>query len=90
MSLSTPVAPAPDTPQSWVSKSPDTCGGEARIRNTRITVWGLVAWKRQGLSDAEIMEAVEGLRPADLNAAWEYEDSHMEEIDRAIRENEAD
>ncbi len=73
---------------SWISKKPDRCGGDACVRDTRITVWGLVAYRRLGLSDAEILRAVQGLTPADLEAAWEYAAANAEEIDRAIRENE--
>jgi len=73
---------------SWISKQPDRCGGEACVRNTRITVWGLVAYRRLGLSDADILKAVQGLAPADLEAAWEYAAANAEEIDRAIRANE--
>ena len=25
---------------SWISKKPDRCGGDACVRDTRITVWG--------------------------------------------------
>jgi uncharacterized protein (DUF433 family) len=74
---------------SWISKKPDRCGGDACVRETRITVWGLVAYRRLGLSDAEILGAVQGLTPADLEAAWEYAASNAEEIDQAIRANEA-
>jgi uncharacterized protein (DUF433 family) len=73
---------------SWISKKPDRCGGDACVRDTRITVWGLVASRRLGMSDAEIMRAVQGVTPADLEAAWEYAAAHQEEIDEAIRANE--
>ena len=73
---------------TWISKKPDRCGGDACLRDTRITVWGLVAYRRQGLSDAEIMRAVQGLTPGDLEAAWEYAAAHAREIDEAIRTNE--
>jgi uncharacterized protein (DUF433 family) len=76
------------TTASWVSKKPDRCGGDACVRDTRITVWGLVDYRRLGMSDAEILRAVQGLTPADLGAAWEYAAANAEEIDRAIRENE--
>ena len=45
-------------------------------------------YRRLGMSDAEIMQAVQGVSPADLEAAWEYAAAHAEEIDRDIRENE--
>jgi uncharacterized protein (DUF433 family) len=72
---------------SWVSKQPDRCGGDACVRDTRITVWGLAEWRRLGLPDARILEIVQGLTPADLEAAWEYTDAHPQEIDEAIRLN---
>jgi uncharacterized protein (DUF433 family) len=59
------------------------------MRDTRITVWGLVAYQRLGMSDAEILAAVQGLTRADLEAAWEYAAAHRKEIDEAIRANEA-
>jgi type III restriction enzyme len=77
------------TTASWISKKPDRCGGDACVRDTRITVWGLVSYRRLGLSDEGILHAVQGLTPADLEAAWEYAAANEEEIDRAIRDNEA-
>ena len=73
---------------SWISKKPDRCGGDACVRDSRITVWGLVASRRLGMSDGQIMHAVQGVTAADLEAAWEYAASHAEEIDEAIRANE--
>jgi uncharacterized protein (DUF433 family) len=73
---------------SWISKKPDRCGGDACIRDSRITIWGLVAYRRLGMSDSEIMHAVQGVTRADLEAAWEYAAAHAEEIDEAIRVNE--
>ena len=73
---------------SWISRTPDRCGGDACVRDTRIPVWVLVNYRRLGLSDAEILRAYPPLQPADLEAAWEYAASHAEEIDRTIRENE--
>jgi uncharacterized protein (DUF433 family) len=58
------------TTASWISKQPDRCGGDACVRDSRITVWGLLSYRRLGMSDAEILRAVQGLTPADLEAAW--------------------
>jgi uncharacterized protein (DUF433 family) len=77
------------TTASWISKKPDRCGGDACVRDTRITVWGLVAYRRLGVPDAEILQAVQGLTRDDLDAAWEYAAAHEAEIDQAIRDNEA-
>jgi uncharacterized protein (DUF433 family) len=87
-SVSTRLSEPAPTPASWVEKSPGVCGGDARIRKTRITVWGLVERRNLGLSDAEILENLPDLTPADLAVAWDYDAQHREEIDQAIRENE--
>jgi uncharacterized protein (DUF433 family) len=76
------------TDKSWVQKTPDVCGGDACIRNTRITVWGLVEWRKLGLSDEQIRERVVDATQADLDAAWQYYHQHPEEIEQTIRENE--
>jgi uncharacterized protein (DUF433 family) len=73
---------------SWISKKADRCGGDACIRDSRITVWGVVNYRRLGMSDADILNAILGLTPADLEAAWQYAAANSEEIDQAIRENE--
>jgi uncharacterized protein (DUF433 family) len=70
-----------------ITKTPGVCGGNACIRGTRITVWGLVEWRKLGLSDARIQERVQGLTQADLEAAWKYAAAHPDEIDEAIRQN---
>jgi uncharacterized protein (DUF433 family) len=76
------------TTASWISKSSDRFGGDACIRETRIPVWVLVNSSRLGGSTADVLRAYPSLTPADLDAAWEYSAAHMEEIDRAIHENE--
>jgi len=76
--------------QSWIQKTPDVCGGDACIRDTRITVWGLLEWHKIGLSDQRILEIINGLTPEDLAAAWEYYRHNTDEIDEAIRLNNED
>jgi uncharacterized protein (DUF433 family) len=75
------------TRKSWVQKTPGVCGGDACIRNTRITVNRLVEWRKLGLSDARILEIIQGLTPEDLAAAWEYYRLNPAEIDEEIRLN---
>lgn len=79
-----------ETTSCMVRKTPGVCGGRACIRNTRITVWGLVNSRRLGLTDEQILNNITGLTPGDLHAAWEYYRQNAAEIDRDIRENEAD
>jgi uncharacterized protein (DUF433 family) len=76
--------------KSWVQKTPGVCGGNACIRNTRITVWGLVNSRRLGASDEQILKSIVGLTSDDLRVAWEYYREHSAEIDQAIRDNEED
>jgi uncharacterized protein (DUF433 family) len=49
----------------------------------------LVNFRRLGGSHDEILRSYPSLTSADLESAWEYAAAHEEEIDRAIRENEA-
>lgn len=76
------------TKKSRVQKTPNVCGGDARIRNTRITVWGLMLSRRLGASDSGILENIVGLTPDDLEAAEDYYLRNPAEIDEAIRMNE--
>lgn len=71
-----------------ITKTPDVCGGRACLRGTRITVWGLEAYRRLGMAESQILQAVQGVTHVDLEAAWEYVATHREEIERDIRENE--
>lgn len=70
---------------SWIQKTPDVCGGDACIRNTRITVHGLVEYRQLGLSDAEILGRIQGLSPEDLEVAWDYYRKNPDEIEEAIK-----
>ena len=71
-----------------VTSTPGVCGGEACIRGTRIMVWLLVYFRRRGRSDADLLADYPGLMPEDLAAAWQYEATHREEIERAIKDHE--
>jgi uncharacterized protein (DUF433 family) len=71
-----------------IVKTPGVCCGDARVRDTRITVYGLEEWRRLGWTDARLLDAYPQLKPQDLAAAWEYVDRHRDEIDAAIRENQ--
>lgn len=91
LSVRTPesvVEPTLLAAQSWIQKTPGVCGGEACVRNTRITVAGLVEWRKLGLSDAEIIQRIQGVTQADLDAAWSYHGEHRDEIERATSEND--
>ena len=77
------------TEQSWIQKTPEVCGGDACIRNTRIPVWSLLAARGLGVSDEQLLNYfVTPLTPADVQAAWAYYDRYPEEINLDIRQNE--
>lgn len=73
---------------SGIQKTPGVMGGEACIRQTRIPVWLLISYRRQGASDAHILEGHPDLCAADLVNGFAYAEAHIDEIDRAIREQE--
>ncbi len=67
-----------------IQKTPGVCGGDARIRNTRIPVWTLVSFRQQGADSDELLRNYPGLTQSDLDAAWAYYRDYSEEIDTAI------
>ncbi|WP_066383903.1 DUF433 domain-containing protein [Anabaena sp. CA = ATCC 33047] len=60
------------------------CGGQPRIRNTRIPVWTLVAFRQQGADEEELLRNYPTLTSDELTAAWTYYEQHREVLDRAI------
>ena len=86
-----PLGPeAPDPKRaSWIRKTPGLCGGDACIRNTRISVWVLEGYRRLGLSQEELLAAYPRLTAEDLRLAQAYAAAHPQEIDQAIQDNEA-
>lgn len=80
-----------DFVNAWpgVEKIVGVAGGEACIVRTRIPIWTLASYRRQGWSEARILANFPSLRAADLVNAWAYADANRVEIDRAIETNEA-
>ena len=71
-----------------IESNPGICGGEPCIVRTRIPIWVLVQARRLGKNESELLQAFPTLRAEDLANAWAYSRSHLEEIERQIRENE--
>ncbi len=67
-----------------IRKTPNVCGGKACIRQTRIAVWGLVVYRKLGMTDAELLNAYPTLTQADLDASWDYYRANPVEIEQAI------
>jgi uncharacterized protein (DUF433 family) len=76
------------TRKSWIQQTPGVQGGDPCIRDTRITVHGLVEWRKLGVTDGELLRDVAGLTQADLEEAWLYYAGHREQIDDIIRQHE--
>ena len=74
--------------ESEIQNTPGVMGGEACIRKTRIPVWLLVSYRRQGATDPDILKGHPDLSAADLVNAFSYADTHFDEIEAAIREQE--
>jgi len=67
-----------------IQKTPGVCGGDARIRSTRIPVWLLVLNRRFGRADADVLRSYPTLTEADLDAAWEYYRNNPIEVEQSI------
>lgn len=73
-----------------IEKTDGVCGGSARIANTRIPIRVLENARRQGVSEAELLQDYPTISAQDLANAWNYVRSHKAEIDEEIRLNEKD
>ncbi|WP_069789717.1 DUF433 domain-containing protein [Cyanobacterium sp. IPPAS B-1200] len=67
-----------------IQKTKGVCGQQARIRNTRITVWTITSLIQQGADDIEILENYPSLTPFDLIAVKDYYKQNKQEIDTVI------
>jgi uncharacterized protein (DUF433 family) len=77
--------------EAWpgIESSAGVAGGDACIARTRIPVWVLESHRRAGWSEGKILDNYPTLRAADLVQAWGYVAAHPEQIEEAIRRNEA-
>jgi len=71
-----------------ITKTDGVCGGTACIARTRIPVWLLVESRRQGISEAQLLNDYPHISAADLVNAWAYAEAYPEEIETAIQQNE--
>jgi uncharacterized protein (DUF433 family) len=64
-------------------------GVDAYITGTNLPVWGLVDFRRIGLTEEEILIGFPYLTMTDLHNAWSYAEKSPEEIAKAIHKNNA-
>jgi uncharacterized protein (DUF433 family) len=69
---------------SWIEKTPNVCGGDARVRGTRIQVWLIVLNQKLGRTDAELLADYPTLTQADLDAVWDYYRDNPLEVEQTI------
>jgi uncharacterized protein (DUF433 family) len=55
---------------------------------TRVAVWMLEEARRAGVGDLELLKDYPGISVFDLDDAWQYVETHREEIEQAIRLNQ--
>jgi uncharacterized protein (DUF433 family) len=72
-----------------IRRTEGVCGGEACIGMSRIAVWMLEEARRVGVQDIDLLKDYPALSIYDLEAAWEYVATHPDEIESAIRANQA-
>jgi uncharacterized protein (DUF433 family) len=71
-----------------IQRTPGVCGGEPCVGMTRIALWMLEEARRSGVGDLDLLKDYPGLSVFDLEVAWQYVETHSQEIDDAIRRNQ--
>ena len=80
----------PDARFVRIVKHPDVCSGDARVRDSRIQVWWLETYRRDGVENSSLLENYPELSAEDLADVWAYADAHRLEIDEAIKRQDAE
>jgi len=73
-----------------IRKTPGVCGGAACIGATRIPVWLVVSFLKQGETDNGLLESYPQLTGEHLQLVRDYYRHHTAEIDRNIQEQDDD
>jgi uncharacterized protein (DUF433 family) len=76
------------TMHPYVTKKKGVCGGRSIVRGTRIPVWSLISWYKQGMSIEDVMREFPRLKPAQVHAAFSYYYDNQKEIEKDMAENE--
>jgi len=71
-----------------IVSAPNICGGSPVIAGSRIPVWIVAGWYKQGMSLDEIMDTYPHLRPEQICVALTYYFEHQTEIEAEIQEND--
>jgi len=71
-----------------IISTPNICGGSPVITGSRIPVWIIAGWYKQGMNLDEIMDTYPHLRPEQICAALTYYFEHQAEIEAEIQAND--
>ena len=74
----------------YVTNKKGVCGGRSVVRGTRIPVWSLIQWYKQGMTIEDIMREFPQLKPAQVHDAFSYYYDNRKEIEKDITENETE
>jgi uncharacterized protein (DUF433 family) len=75
------------TEHPYIVKQEGVCGGRAIIKGTRIPVWVIAGWVKQGHSPQEIQGMYSWLTLAQIHDALSYYYDHQQEIDEDFQAN---
>jgi len=81
------MSTATTTDSSYITRSPEVCGGQPVIAGTRTPVKSIVGYYKMGLSVEEILEGLPHLSPAQVFAALSYYHDHQAEIEQDIADS---
>lgn len=73
---------------SRLSRHAGVCGGSICVRDTRVPVWVLERSRQLKIPLSDILEDYPFLDGNDIAVAWRYAETHPEEIQREIQENQ--
>jgi uncharacterized protein (DUF433 family) len=71
----------------YIESRKGVCGGRSLISGTRIPVWSIIKWYKDGLAIEDIMREFCQLTPSQVHDAFSYYYDNREEIERDIAGN---
>lgn len=75
------------TEHPYVVRVRGICGGKPVIKGTRIAVWLIAGWFKQGHTPQEIQQMYPHLTQAQIHDALSYYYDHQAEVEKDIRDN---
>jgi len=85
--VSVPAAAPQTTEHPHIERMPGVCGGEPKIKGTRIPVWIVAGWHALGQSVDDIVAMYPHLSAAQVHDALSYYYDHRAEVDAVRAQN---